>query len=83
MSELLSSGTSSRAHLAAGRGDRGNSRQTGWTVPGEGWEAERSRLGQGEALRGGSALETCPSSPELPKSAERPTEVSPKPSPAS
>lgn len=53
MSELLSSGTSSRAHLAAGRGDRGNSRQTGWTVPGEGWEAEPSRLGQGEALRGG------------------------------
>lgn len=37
---LLSSGTSNRAHLAVVRGDRGSSRQTGWTVPGEGWEYE-------------------------------------------
>lgn len=37
MSGFPNSQTSSRAHLAVARGDRGSSRQTGWTVPGEGW----------------------------------------------
>lgn len=37
MSGIPNSQTSGRAHLAVARGDRGSSRQTGWTVPGEGW----------------------------------------------
>lgn len=52
MSGIPNSQTSSRTHLAVARGDRGSSRQTGWTVPGEGWRRS-PRLGQGQALWGG------------------------------
>lgn len=53
MSGFLNSQTSSRTHLAVARGDRGGSRQTGWTVPGGGVGGGAQRLGHGQALQGG------------------------------
>lgn len=72
MSGCLNSQTSSRAHLAVARGDRGSSRQTGWTVQGEGWEAEPAGWGRAWPCRAeegtiGKPLKDLPIRPELPE----------------
>ena len=86
MSEPRAPGPVGRTHLAAARGDGDSSRQTGRTVTGEGWEAELSSWGRarprGPQEGTASALETCPSGPQLPPSMQDPRERPPKQSPA-
>ena len=69
------SGTRRQSAPGAARGDGGSSRQTGRTVTGEG-RGGAGRLGQGRAPGPeegtASALETCRSGLELPRSAPDP-----------
>lgn len=86
-SELLSSGTSSRAHLAVERRQRqlqtNRLDSAGGGVGGGAWLAGAGPGPAGAEEATASASETCPSGPKLPKSTVKPREVSPKQSPAS